>query len=155
MVRSLHLPSLPNPNPKFNSIASGSDNVYRCVMAPSFLKDIRRRSKTSFRTDRSTDSSNGTTHSAPPTNSIGNKSSSTLSSLYGGSTPPSLPNSQSASNLQNLSNGQLLPSRPTVSTSNRYSVSGMSGLGSPSANSSLPTSPYAPRILSISDNTWV
>ncbi|KAH6677527.1 zinc metallo protein-like proteinase [Halenospora varia] len=124
-------------------------------MAPSFLKDIRRRSKTSFRTDRSTDSSNGTTHSAPPTNSIGNKSSSTLSSLYGGSTPPSLPNSQSASNLQNLSNGQPLPSRPTVSTSNRYSVSGMSGLGSPSANSSLPTSPYAPRILSISDNTWV
>lgn len=49
------------------------------------------------------------------------------------------------------------PTRPAISTSasNRYSVSGMSGLGSPAPQSSLPTSPYAPRIVSINDGTWV
>ena len=127
-------------------------------MAPSFLKDIRRRSRASFRTDRSTDSSNGSgfnsTNGSVPTT----KSSSTLNSTYGGTTPPALTNSNSASNLQTLANlPPPPPARPTISTSssNRYSVSGMSGLGSPSQKSSLPTSPYAPRILSISENTWV
>lgn len=121
-------------------------------MAPSFLKDIRRRSKASFRTDRSTESSNGgsngTAGSIPTT-----KSSSTLNS--GGITPPTLTNSNSASNLQSLNGGTTppIPARPQMS--NRHSVSGMSGLGSPSQKSSLPVSPYAPRILSISDNTWV
>lgn len=45
---------------------------------------------------------------------------------------------------------------PTAS-SNRYSVSGMTGLGSPSPNgkNTLPISQFVPRILSISDNTWV
>jgi hypothetical protein len=130
--------------------------MYVCadVMAPSFLKDIRRRSRASFRTDKSTDSSNGTNGSVPTT-----KSSSTLNSTFGGTTPPILTNSTSASNLQSLGNlpPPLPPTRPTISTSlsNRHSVSGMSGLGSPSQKSNLPTSPYAPRILSISDNTWV
>lgn len=134
-------------------------------MAPSFLKEIRRRSKSSFRTDRSTDSSNASNNesnaSVPK-----NKSSSTLSSIYGGTTTPPassfLSKSPSAGNLQQqqqqLGTPPPLPNvRPTVSTSssNRYSVSGMSGLGSPSPKSTLPTSPYAPRILSITDNTWV
>ncbi|CAG8972904.1 hypothetical protein HYALB_00001324 [Hymenoscyphus albidus] len=130
-------------------------------MAPSFLKEIRRRSKSSFRTNRSTDSSNASNNesgaSVPTT-----KSSSTLSSVYGSTTPPAsslLSKSPSAGNLQQrLGTPPPIPNgRPTVSTSssNRYSVSGMSGLGSPSPKSTLPTSPYAPRILSITDNTWV
>jgi hypothetical protein len=123
-------------------------------MAPSFFKDIRRRSKASFRTDGSADSSNGTNGSAANT-----QSSSTLNSTCGGNTPPTLTTSSSSPNLQNLANHppSLPPARPTISTSssNRYSVSGMSGLGSPSQKSSIPPSPYAPRILSISDNTWV
>src|ERR1700710_1344464 len=124
-------------------------------MAPSFLKDLRRRSKASFRTDRSTDSSNGgsngTTDSVPTT-----KSSSTVDSTYGENTPPALTDSSPALNLQSLSNSMPPPipnGRPIMS--NRQSVGGMSGLGSLSPKSSLPTSPYAPRILSISDNTWV
>ncbi|RDW73864.1 hypothetical protein BP5796_07306 [Coleophoma crateriformis] len=122
-------------------------------MAPAFLKDFRRRSKASFRTDkteRSTDSSNGTINGSGPAA----KSTSTLDS--GSNTPPTLLHSSSASNLQVL--GDKL-GRPTIATAqnNRYSVSGMSGLGFPSPNikSTLPTSQYAPRILSISENTWV
>lgn len=137
---------------------SGSNNVRSCTMAPSFLKDIRRRSKASFRTDKSTDSStggsNGTNGSVPTT-----KSSSTLNSTYGSTTPPALTDSISASNLQALIGPPTIPNnRPTISasSSNRYSVSGMSGLGSPSqSKSSLPTSQYAPRILSIADSAWV
>ena len=124
-------------------------------MAPSFLRDLRRRSKASFRTDRSTDESSDTNGSTPST--------STLNSAGGlESTTPPLTKSGSASNLQNGNVPPSLPPyRPTVHTSasNRYStagsVSGMSGLGSPAQNSSLPTSPYAPRILSIADKTWV
>ncbi|KAG9229746.1 zinc metallo protein-like proteinase [Amylocarpus encephaloides] len=129
-------------------------------MAPSFLKEIRRRSKSSFRTDRSTDSSSGsgtTNDSSPAT-----KSSSTLSSINGGTTPPStapvLTSLTLASNIQKLNKTPpLTPGRPTAPAAavNRQSVSGMSGLGSPSPMSTLPCSPYAPRILSISDNTWV
>ncbi|KAK6608967.1 zinc metalloproteinase [Botrytis cinerea] len=61
-------------------------------------------------------------------------------------------NSQSSSNLNGMG-----ATRPIVSTtgSNRHSVSGMSGVGSPSSKSALPVSPYSPRILSITDNTWV
>ncbi|TAQ87359.1 hypothetical protein B7494_g4338 [Chlorociboria aeruginascens] len=114
-------------------------------MAPSFLKDIRRRSKASFR------SSDSNTNSSTPTT----KSSSTLSSNTDG-TAPVLGSSSSASNLPTLANPSMPPqTRPAMSPSNRHSVSGLSGLGSPSPKSTLPTSPYAPRILSISDNTWV
>ncbi|TVY73332.1 putative zinc metalloproteinase [Lachnellula suecica] len=122
-------------------------------MAPSFLNGLRRKSKTSVRTDNS----NSVESSISGKRS---KSSSTLSSTHGGTaTPPSLTNSQSGSNLPTLNglNGLPPPVRPTVATSssNRYSVSGMSGLGSPSQKSSIPLSPYAPQILSIKDNTWV
>ncbi|EKD15114.1 metallopeptidase [Drepanopeziza brunnea f. sp. 'multigermtubi' MB_m1] len=126
-------------------------------MAPSFLRDLRRRSKASFKADRSTDgsSSNDTNGSTPST--------STLNSAGGheSKTPP-LTNSTSAPNLAALS-ATIAPlvRRPTLptSSSNRFSrsgsVSGMTGLGSPPPNSSLPTSPYAPRITSIADQTWV
>ncbi|CAL3971726.1 hypothetical protein PZA11_005026 [Diplocarpon coronariae] len=124
-------------------------------MATSFLKDLRRRSKASFRTARSTDesSSNDTNNGFTPSTSTLNSESKT----------PPLINSNSASNLAALGTATPLPfaQRPTVhtSSSNRYSavgsVSGMAGLGSPAPNSSLPASPYAPRVTSIADKTWV
>jgi hypothetical protein len=146
-------------------------------MAPSFLKDLRRRSRASFKNERSVESdetthSNGTNGTNSSTDMSGvtlnvfngsvygsvptAKSSSTLNSLYGGTTPPTLTTSNSASNLQSLVN-LALPARSAVQTSssNRYSVSGMSGLGVPSPKSSLPASPYAPRVQSISDGAWV
>ncbi|APA14177.1 hypothetical protein sscle_12g089470 [Sclerotinia sclerotiorum 1980 UF-70] len=126
-------------------------------MAPSFLKDLKRRSKPVAKT---TDSSTGESSVSNASNGSGlrsntftsSKSQISLNSSYGATTPPTMPNSQSSSTLNGMG-----VTRPTVSTtgSNRYSVSGMSGLGSPSSKSALPVSPYSPRILSITDNTWV
>jgi hypothetical protein len=126
-------------------------------MAPSFLKDLRRRSRASFRTDKSTESSNGSSGMVPTT-----KSTSTLNSTYGSQTPPSA--LQSSSSSSNLYKDQItppppVPVRPQISTSSskRYST-GMYGLGSPSSangNATLPTSPYAPRTTSIHDGAWV
>ncbi|KIN00959.1 hypothetical protein OIDMADRAFT_103664 [Oidiodendron maius Zn] len=116
----------------------------------------RERSKASFRTEESVDAnqnvlSNGQhSHSSSAT-----PSSSTLNLAYGSTTPPALSTSNSATNLQSVNGAAAPPPRPYASPSvtSRQSVSGMSGLGSP--NSTLPTSQYAPRILSISDNSWV
>ncbi|KAI9755844.1 MAG: hypothetical protein M4579_004126 [Chaenotheca gracillima] len=121
------------------------------------LRDLRRRSKSSIRTDQSSSDSTTTDNNLPTA-----KSSSTLSSFYKSTTPPSsLQPSQSSSNLY-PGNG---PSpngsqRPTLQTSpnNRYSISGLS---SPSTNGNgnaappVSTSPYAPRVLSVSENSWV
>ncbi|TGO18734.1 hypothetical protein BTUL_0008g01190 [Botrytis tulipae] len=126
-------------------------------MAPSFLKDFKRRSKSGAKTtDSSTGESTGSNASggsAPRSNTFtSSKSQISLNSSYGATTPPTMTNSQSSSNLNGAG-----ATRPTVSTtgSNRHSVSGMSGVGSPSSKSALPVSPYSPRILSITDNTWV
>jgi len=126
-------------------------------MAPSFLKDFKRRSKSGAKTtDSSTGESTGSNASggsAPRSNTFtSSKSQISLNSSYGATTPPAMTNSQSSSNLNGMG-----ATRPIVSTtgSNRHSVSGMSGVGSPSSKSALPVSPYSPRILSITDNTWV
>jgi hypothetical protein len=126
-------------------------------MAPSFLKDLRRRSRASFKTD---ESSAADFHNGPSNgfhNAVLSPSSSTLNSTYGATTPPALSSSNSTSNLQAMNGASPIPSRPPppVPLSSRHSVSGMAGLGAPSPKSSLPTSQYAPRILSISDNSWV
>ncbi|KAI9685440.1 MAG: hypothetical protein M1822_004571 [Bathelium mastoideum] len=123
---------------------------------PSFLKDLRRKSITrkhpsadSAKWSQSNTSSNGT-----------NKSSSTLNSFLGSSTPPSTllsERSRSATNLP-VTNGSPppVPTRPSVvsSKSNRYSI-----VGPPTTNgqtrSMSSTSPLAPRVISISDNSWV
>ncbi|KAI9676914.1 MAG: hypothetical protein M1817_006753 [Caeruleum heppii] len=114
------------------------------------LKQLRRRSTASYNTDKSSSDSNSGT--IPPT-----KSSSTL----GSSTPPSaFPSASSSSNLQSyLGQGPPLPARPqpnSVPPTNRYSITSLS---SPSINgSSKPSSlasPYAPRVLSVTDNSWV
>lgn len=130
-------------------------------MAPSIFKfkELRRRSKASFRTERSTDGSSDGSHgiSTTPTS--------------GSITPPSIPNhSDLALPLQakDQLDGPLPPpvptqSRPALNTNgsgsnNRYSVSGMTGLGSPvlgGRGPSLPVSPFSPRITNVNDNSWV
>lgn len=117
-----------------------------------FLKELRRRSKASFRTENSTDTSSdgAVSHGTAPSS--------------GSVTPPSLAQqSDPALNTQiKESDGQhqRSPSRtilPPASNGSKYSVSGMSGLGSPSLNgkSSIPLSPYAPRIHNVNENAWV
>lgn len=135
-------------------------------MAPSFLKELRRRSKSSFRTEKtgrtpgSADSNTGSDEGKGIESALAAKSSSSLNSSSGGTTPPApLTSPSSTTNLQTLSNGNgqhpVSPNRPTITTSNRYSVSGMSGLGSPNGSTTIPVSPYAPRILSIESGSWV
>lgn len=121
-------------------------------MAPGFLKDIRRRSRSSFKTDKSgTPDHHENVPRIPQTHS---NSASSVGLGNGSQTPPNA--FESTSNAQHESNGASI-TRPQIVTSgnHRHSVSGMSGLGSPTQTMSIPTSQYAPRILSIQDNTWV
>ncbi|RYP69800.1 hypothetical protein DL771_005909 [Monosporascus sp. 5C6A] len=121
-------------------------------MAPSFLnfKELRRRSRASFRTDRSTDTSSNSDHQSQETDPT-----------TGSITPPSLSTqSDPAINLhKDQRQAPPVPPRPPVQPQNssRYSVSGMTGLGSPalSGKSSLPISQYAPRISNVTENVWV
>ncbi|KAK4099904.1 hypothetical protein N658DRAFT_428908 [Parathielavia hyrcaniae] len=124
-------------------------------MPRSFLNfgDLRRRSRASFKTERSTDESVGeSSNNATPTS--------------GSLTPPSIgAESDPALNLQLKDQPQQPPPaavpRPQPHPypnggSNRHSVSGMAGLGSPvlgGRGPSLPVSQYSPR-LSVKDDTW-
>ena len=118
-------------------------------MAPSFLnfKEFRRRSRASFRTDRSTDTSSNS-------DQLSHNTTGTTGSL----TPPSVgAQSDSALNLQR-DQAPPVPPRPPVQpfSNNRYSVSGMTGLSSPILNGrTVPTSQYAPRISNLTENVWV
>lgn len=128
----------------------------RAAMAPSFLnlKELRRRSTASFRTKHSTDTSSNSDHNSHDT-----------TPTTGSITPPSLAaQSDPALHLQmkDQSKAPPVPSRPPLqqpssSSSNRYSVSGMTGLGSPSLSgrNTLPVSQYAPRIVNLTENAWV
>ncbi|EXJ67168.1 uncharacterized protein A1O5_09815 [Cladophialophora psammophila CBS 110553] len=121
-----------------------------------FFKELRRRSKASFRTSDSSTESNGTVPTA--------KSSSTLNSAPGSATPPSTyhANGSSYNVLGTVkSNGDTpppVPQRPTVMvpSSNRNSMMTLSPSGS---NGTIrvppPTSAYAPRITSVMDNSVV
>jgi hypothetical protein len=131
-------------------------------MAPTFLNSLRRRSRASFRTNRST-----TDTSSDGAASQGESPSS------GSLTPPSIDiQSDPALHLQvkdqqlqrrqsqishSQSQQQIVQRPPLTSGSNRNSVSGMSGLGAPSINGrqALPSSPYAPRLVNITENAWV
>ncbi|KAI0597120.1 putative peptidase family-domain-containing protein [Biscogniauxia sp. FL1348] len=123
-------------------------------MAPSLLnfREFRRRSRASFRTDRSTESSSNDEHNSQNT-----------TPTTGSITPPSISTqSDPALNTQSRDNSQAppVPPRPPLqpqTNTNRYSVSGMAGLGSPSLNgkSSLPVSQYAPRITNVGENAWL
>ncbi|OQO08012.1 hypothetical protein B0A48_06805 [Cryoendolithus antarcticus] len=140
---------------------------------PSFLKDLslRRRSKASFKTSEtnnssSNSSSNGVEEPQSHSASNGSKSSSTLSSFFDRASPPAtLASTKSRSNT-NLSsangNGTKTPpfagsrSRQPSQQSNRYSLVGTQSQTSETASRPTPaTSPLAPRVLSVSDGSWV
>jgi hypothetical protein len=127
------------------------------AMAPAFLeksfKELRRRSRASFRTEHSTDtlSEGAQSHGTAPSS--------------GSLTPPSIAQqSDPALNLQ-VKEPQVPPippqhrqQRPALSSgtsSKRNSVSGMSSPGSPSARSSILVSQYAPKISNVQENAWV
>ncbi|KUI59440.1 hypothetical protein VP1G_06683 [Cytospora mali] len=139
-------------------------------MAPSMFRALRRKSKASFNTeksstevnDTSSDGSNGLTPTSgsltPPSiaPSVAGQSDPALNhqlskeKLNGdSSTPPAFPIPQLRP-----------PPRSIASGSNRYSVSGMTGLGSPPVGGrgpqpQLPVSPYAPQIENIRHGAWV
>ena len=123
-------------------------------MTPSIFKfkELRRRSRASFKTEHSTDTSSDGSAGATATS--------------GSLTPPSITHqSDPALNLQlkdPLDVSAVLTRPPlqsvTNGTTNRYSVSGMTGLGSPiqaGRGPALPVSAYSPRITNVSDNSWV
>ncbi|KAL3493794.1 putative peptidase family-domain-containing protein [Aspergillus germanicus] len=128
------------------------------------FKNLRRRSKTSFRsTSRSTEKSSEAQSNGDGTS--GNSSSTIDSASYSSVTPPSsIKPTLSTHNLpaQNSSNGSpLLPGPqqrpiPMTSPSQRNSYFGGSSASiNGAARSPAPSSPYAPRIISIQENTWV
>ncbi|GJC77773.1 putative zinc metalloproteinase YIL108W [Colletotrichum liriopes] len=120
-------------------------------MAPSILnfRALRRRSKASFKTDRSnTDVSSDASNATTPT------------PTSGASTPPSIAQASDPAldlQLKGSNHPQARPPLQSVPNSHRQSVSGMAGLGSPVVNgrSTLPVSPYAPRIANIAENAWL
>ncbi|KAL8717284.1 MAG: hypothetical protein Q9225_005456 [Loekoesia sp. 1 TL-2023] len=133
-----------------------------------FFKELRRR-KTSSKSDNlppnASSASNDSNGTVPTT-----KSSSTLSSLYGSNSTPasSIQPYQSTPNLTNATSKSANtisppppPQRPVAigpsMASNRNSIAGMSMVQSVNGGpaSKPPTSACAPRVLSITDNSWV
>jgi hypothetical protein len=142
----------------------GTATVTR-AMAPSFLnfKELRRRSRANFRTEQSDESSESSHNTTPTSGSTFTDGSPPTS---GSSTPPSTgTQSDPALNLQSQDQPHLLqpaavprPYPRSNGGSNRYSVSGMVGLGSPGPEGRgpvLPVSPFSPRITNVSDGQWV
>ncbi|KAG6017773.1 hypothetical protein E4U54_003378 [Claviceps lovelessii] len=126
-------------------------------MAPSFLKQLRRRSRASFRTDNSTDASSDGTNSQSTSPSSG---SLTPPSVGHRSDPALDLRIESSDSLQKGPKRTASRSRPplsSVSSNSRHSVSGMSGLGAPPTNGqgTISLSEYAPRIHNVSENSWV
>ena len=139
---------------------------------PSFLDSLRRRSRISVRTQENGTSSGNSSNDGDgygEPNERPNKSTSTLNSWFDRSSPPttlsSSQKSKSNTNLQGVNgNGSKVasvhgvPTRPRLASqnSNRYSLIGLPSQDGESAPRPTPaTSPFAPRVLSISDGSWV
>ena len=137
---------------------------------PSFLKDLslRRRSKISYTTtDTGGSSGNSSNDSDGNERRRRNKSSSTLSSWLDKSSPPTTLSSERSKSSNHLpvanGNDSKAPpvpsaSRPKLqsSNSNRYSLVGLPSQNGENVTRPTPaTSPYAPRVLSVSDGSWV
>lgn len=143
-------------------------------MAPSLLslKSIRRRSKASFKTEKSSNdatdaSSDGSHNGRTPTS--GSLTPPSAAPSVAGMSDVALNHQLSKEKLNESPNGTppvpplphlRPPLRTTTNGSNRYSVSGMTGLGSPAPGGrgpqpQLPVSPYAPQIDNIRHGAWV
>ena len=136
---------------------------------PSFLKDLRdlrRRSKGSFKTSDTNGSSGNTSSNDGGSDDQPqvNQSSSTLNSFFDKQSPPTTLSSQksrSSGHLPRLSNGTKTPplttDRPRLpsSHSQRYSLVGTNGQNGDLPKQIPATSPLAPRVVSVSDGSWV
>ena len=135
---------------------------------PSFLKDLslRRRSKAFSHTAEPEGSSGNSSNDGDSNERPQNKSTSTLSSWRRKSSPPTTLSSQkskSSSHLPVLNGNKSTPAngagqrpRLTSAHSSRYSLVGMPTQDGEIAPRSIPaTSPFAPRVLSVSDGSWV
>lgn len=150
-------------------------------MAPSLLangiKSIRRRSKASFKTEKtSADATSNTDTSSDASHSHGRTP--TSGSLTPPSAAPSVAGQSDVALHQQLSKEKLNesnayvngavppvpqlrpPMRSATNGSNRLSVNGMTGLGNPAAGGrgpqpQLPISPYAPQVDNIRHGAWV
>ncbi|QUC18788.1 uncharacterized protein UV8b_03029 [Ustilaginoidea virens] len=125
-------------------------------MAPTFLKELRRRSRASWRTDNSTDASSDGTASQGTSPSSG----SVTPPSVGHHSDPALPLQIKAGKIMQPHQAQTSQSlRPTMSVGNssRHSMFGMSGVGAHPAGgrNNVTLSQYAPRIHNISENSWV
>ncbi|ROT42716.1 hypothetical protein SODALDRAFT_268011 [Sodiomyces alkalinus F11] len=130
-------------------------------MAPAFLRELRRRSRASIRTEQSTDRA-GEQYS---TDCSSNASQGTVPTA-GSVTPPSNHGSEVALDLHlKDTSGQSAnttpiprpPPQPIVNVNtNRNSVASVAGWSSPTANAkaNLVVSPYAPRVTNCADGTY-
>ncbi|KAL6721112.1 hypothetical protein ACLMJK_000212 [Lecanora helva] len=124
-----------------------------------FFKELRRRKtgskaeKTPPDDTKTSDDSNGTSDDTVPTT----KSSSTLNSLYGSSTPPSsIQPHQSTPNLVMSKSASTmtpnpLPQRPMPLSSGLNTTPSVTGTTTPK----IPISTFAPRIVTLPDNSWI
>ena len=90
---------------------------------PSFLHDLRRLSRSSFKSERASNSSSESGNGAETTNKSSSSVNTGNGSGNGSSTPPStLPSQKSSSNLAESSSGPRRPSVYPAQASNRYSI---------------------------------
>lgn len=139
-------------------------------MAPSLLsiKSIRRRSKASFKTEKSsndaTDASSDASNGRTPTS--GSLTPPSAAPSVAGQSDIALHQQLSKEKLNEPNNGAppvphlRPPLRSNTNGTSRHSVNGMTGLGTPALNGrgpqpQLPVSPYAPQIENIRHGAWV
>ena len=124
-------------------------------MAPTFLKSLRRRSQASFGTDQSTidDRCEGGANSQGTGPSNGAQ---TPASIQHHSDPALDLQVKDPNASQTTLNGGEARRPPLAANTNRYSVSGMSGLDTPSIyGRNLPAIKYAPRVHNAHDGLFV
>ncbi|KAI9818001.1 MAG: hypothetical protein M1826_001434 [Phylliscum demangeonii] len=108
------------------------------------LRDLRRRSRISLVLPHDSPD-DGVNNGQPPPSSA--------SSLYGSSTPPLVLQHQSSSaNISVTSAPPSIPPRPGPSAAGHR---GQNGSPNAATKPAPPTSPYAPRLLSVTENSWV
>lgn len=133
-------------------------------MAPAFLRELRRRSKASIKSQRSTDrvgeqystdsSSNASQGTVPTTGSV------TPPSHHGSDTALDIhlkDNNSQSSNTAPTARPSPQPIVNTNTSSNRNSVASLAGWSSHTTNgkTSVVVSPYAPRVVNCADGTYV
>lgn len=129
-----------------------SDSKYSTSvpLTMTFLNTLRKKSRSSSKVDRPVSRPERSPSTGGSNQLPNSKSSTTVNTSIGSFTPPLV------SPIADQKSGTTTR-RPNItnSTSSRYSVSGMAGLGSPDMGGGLSISPYAPRIHNVKDGACV